>query len=59
MLDFAQLFAPHITANQLEEMRYARTQEDINKLYAEAELPMRGGCSDDETLAGERKAVGA
>jgi LysR family cys regulon transcriptional activator len=59
MLDFAQLFAPHITASQLEEMRYARTQEDINKLYAEAELPMRGGCSDDETLAGERKAVGA
>jgi LysR family cys regulon transcriptional activator len=59
MLDFAQLFAPHITANQLEAMRLARTQEDINKLYADAELPMRGGCSDDVLLVQERKAIGA
>ena len=59
MLDFAQLFAPHVTASQLEAMRLARTQEDIDKLYADAELPMRGGCSDDVMLVQERKAVGA
>jgi LysR family transcriptional regulator, cys regulon transcriptional activator len=59
MLDFAQLFAPHITASQLEEMRHARTQDDINRLYADAELPVRGGCSDDHSLAEERKVVGA
>ena len=59
MLDFAQLFAPHITAGQLEAMRLARTQEDIDKLFADAELPMRGGCSDDVMLVQERKAIGA
>ena len=59
MLDFAQLFAPHITANQLEEMGQARTQEDINTLYADADLPIRGGCSDDGDAARQRTAVGA
>ena len=59
MLDFAQLFAPHITATQLEEMRHARSQEDINRLYADAELPVRGGCSDTAEPAEQRKAVGA
>ena len=59
MLDFAQLFAPHITASQLEEMRHARKQEDIDRLYADAELPIRGGCSDDKGVAEQREAVGA
>ncbi len=40
-------------------MRHARTQDDIDKLYAEAELPIRGGCSDDRSLIEQRKAVGA
>jgi len=59
MLDFAQLFAPHITASQLEEMRHARTQDDIDKLYAEADLPIHGGCSDGPALDEQRAAVGA
>ncbi len=59
MLDFARLFAPHITADQLEEMRHARTQADINRLYGDAHLPVRGGCSDDRDIADRRKAVGA
>ena len=59
MLDFARLFAPHISANQLEEMRHARTQEDINSLYADAELPVRGGCSDDLDVSKRQKAIGA
>jgi LysR family cys regulon transcriptional activator len=59
MLDFAQLFAPHITATQLEEMRHARTQDDIDRLYVDAELPVRGGCSDGSGVMEQRKAVGA
>lgn len=51
MLDFVSLFAPHITAEQLEQLRHARSQEDIDKLFAEAQLPIRGGCSDDITEA--------
>jgi LysR family cys regulon transcriptional activator len=51
MLDFVQLFAPHITADQLEMTRHARSQADIDRLYLEAELPVRGGCSDRMTNA--------
>lgn len=51
MLDFVQLFAPHITADQLEKTRHARTQEDIDKLFDTARLPVRGGCSDDINAA--------
>lgn len=59
MLDFARLFAPHITANQLEEMRHARSQADINRLYGDAYLPVRGGCSDGRDVADRQNAVGA
>ena len=51
MLDFVQLFAPHISADQLEKTRHARSQDDIDKLFNGAELPIRGGCSDDMTVA--------
>ncbi len=51
MLDFVSLFAPHITAEQLQQSRHARSQEDIDKLFMGAQLPIRGGCSDDITEA--------
>ena len=51
MLDFVQLFAPHISANQLEKTRHVRTQAEVDKLFADATLPVRGGCSDDLTAA--------
>lgn len=51
MLDFVTLFAPHITAEQLEQARHARSQEDIDKLFMGAQLPIRGGCADDITEA--------
>lgn len=51
MLDFVQLFAPHITSDQLEKMRHLRTQEEIDKLFDSSQLPIRGGCSDDMTAA--------
>jgi LysR family cys regulon transcriptional activator len=51
MLDFVQLFAPHITNDQLEKTRHVRSQADIDKLFEGAELPLRGGCSDGITAA--------
>ena len=51
MLDFVQLFAPHITADQLEKTRHVRTQADVDKLFQDAQLPVRGGCSDGVTAA--------
>jgi LysR family cys regulon transcriptional activator len=51
MLEFVQLFAPHISAEQLERTRYVRSQADIDRLFADAQLPLRGGCSDDATAA--------
>jgi hypothetical protein len=51
MLDFIQLFAPHISNSQIEQTRHARTQGDIDSLFDDAELPIRGGCSDEVTVA--------
>jgi LysR family cys regulon transcriptional activator len=51
MLDFVQLFAPHISSDQLEQTRHVRTQADIDKLFENAKLPVRGGCSDNITAA--------
>ncbi len=51
MLDFVKLFAPHITNDQLEQTRNVRSQADIDKLFVDAKLPIRGGCSDDMTAA--------
>lgn len=47
MLDFVQLFAPHIEPCQLDNMRHVRTQQDLDLLFDAAELPVRGGCTDD------------
>ena len=46
MLDFVQLFAPHITDSQIEQTRHARSQKDIDALFNDAKLPLRSGCSD-------------
>ena len=51
MLDFVQLFAPHISSDQLEKTRHVRSQADIDKLFKGAQLPVRGGCSDGITAA--------
>jgi len=47
MLDFAQLFAPHLTTRKLDEVRRARSQDEIDDLIDESDLPVRGGCADD------------
>jgi LysR family cys regulon transcriptional activator len=51
MLDFVKLFAPHITADQLERTRQARSQAEIDSIFGDTELPIRGGRSDDITEA--------
>ena len=51
MLDFVQLFAPHMSTDQLERTRHARSQDDIDSIFDDSQLPVRGGCSDDITEA--------
>jgi LysR family cys regulon transcriptional activator len=50
MLDFMRLFAPHITAEQLEHTRHARSQKDIDDLFDPGSLPVRG-TSDSDAIA--------
>ena len=51
MLDFVQLFAPHITIDQLEQTRHVRSQADVDSLFSDAIIPVRGGCTDNITAA--------
>lgn len=46
MLDFMQLFAPHVTPRRLDDVRHARSQAEIDELFANTELPVRSGCAD-------------
>jgi len=46
MVDFIQLFASHLTPRQLDDIRRAGSQEDIDGLLQASELPVRGGCAD-------------
>ena len=50
MLDFVQLFAPHVTADQIDKLRSLRTQADIDKLFRDTTLPVRGGCKDKASV---------
>lgn len=51
MIDFIQLFASHITSQQLEDIRRATSQEEIDYLFEPSELPVRGGCREGVTEA--------
>jgi len=51
MVDFIQLFAPHITSRQLEDLGKARDQDAIDQLFRETDLPLRGGCGEKITAA--------
>ncbi len=51
MLEFIRLFAPHIDGEQLAQVHAAATQDDIERIFERAEIPVRGGCSDDVTAA--------
>jgi LysR family cys regulon transcriptional activator len=49
MTEFVQLFAPHVSTRKLEEVRRAQTQDEIDALFAEVDLPVRDSCSDGIT----------
>ena len=51
MVDFIQLFAAHISSQQLDDIRRAASQEDIDGLFQLSELPVRGGCDEGVTGA--------
>lgn len=46
MLEFVQLFAPHLSAKKLEDVRRARSQNEIDQLFDADALPVRSGCGD-------------
>ncbi len=46
MTEFVQLFAPHVTAKHIEEIRRSASQDTIDRLFRDATLPLRGGCDD-------------
>jgi LysR family cys regulon transcriptional activator len=51
MIEFIQRFAPHITSRQLEDLRRAGNQADIDALFEKSDLPLRGACGEQVTVA--------
>lgn len=51
MFDFLQLFASHISSKQLDDIRRATSQEDIDALFDPKALPLRAGCVDSVIAA--------
>jgi hypothetical protein len=45
MLDFISLFAPHWPEESIEKATTAASQEIVDKLAEEIDLPTRTGCS--------------
>jgi len=50
VLEFLQLFAPHIDGPNLEKLQNARDQDAVNSLFKADKLPVRGGCADGVTV---------
>ena len=51
MVDFIQLFAPHVSPAQLTELQRANSQATIDEMFADADLPLRDGCGEKITAA--------
>ncbi len=49
MFEFIRLFASHISAQQLDDVRRATSQEEIDRLFDSAKLPLRSGCAEGVT----------
>lgn len=47
MIEFLQLFAPHLTTRKLDRIRRTATQKEIDDLFDDTELPLRRGCDED------------
>jgi LysR family cys regulon transcriptional activator len=46
MVEFIQLFAQHVTPEQLADLRRAGNQETVDALFRDANLPLKAGCGD-------------
>ncbi len=46
MRDFMLLFAPHLTGRLVDRCLAAPEQDSVDALFADIDLPLRGGCSD-------------
>jgi LysR family cys regulon transcriptional activator len=57
MLEFVRVFAPHITADQLEKTRHIRSQVEIDKLFGESQLPTIGDQGKGETDSARLQSV--
>lgn len=49
MVEFIRLFASHISAQQLDDIRRATSQEDLDQIFDAAKLPLRVGCTEGVT----------
>jgi hypothetical protein len=45
--DFIQLFAPHISTDQIVAASQSQIQADVDALFRDTTLPVRGACSGD------------
>jgi LysR family transcriptional regulator, cys regulon transcriptional activator len=46
MLDFVSLFAPHWPKHLIEQAAAAESQDEVDRLAAEVQLPLRNGCTE-------------
>lgn len=47
MVDFAELLAPHLLPELTQRAANLETQEEVEALFDEIDLPLRGGCDDE------------
>lgn len=51
MMDFIQLFAPHINHAQLQSVAQAESQQEIDSLFRHVQLPLKNGCTSGLCVA--------
>jgi hypothetical protein len=49
MIDFIKLFAAHLSAHQLDQIKHATGQKDIDTMFENIELPLKAGCAETMT----------
>ncbi|NND54280.1 MAG: HTH-type transcriptional regulator CysB [Gammaproteobacteria bacterium] len=47
MVDFAELFAAHLLPELTQRAANLETQDEVDALFSDIELPLRGGCDDE------------
>jgi LysR family cys regulon transcriptional activator len=47
MVDFAALFAPHLSPELTQRAASMESQQEVDELFSDMALPLRGGCDDE------------